>query len=265
MKGKVIYSVIVLLALVLLGGCRAKKGVVKRDTKRTHSDEMIKNITNGEIDYNTIEIKSSTRAELDGRNYSLNITYRNKKNETIWVSVRAMLGIEAARLIANRDSVWLVSRLAHTKEKGSWKEMSKMLGYPLDFMAFQSIMSRKLFYPGNEDLNVLKDFIKKEEDQCLMLVPDYGNEKQRLDADNFGFLPTFNIGKKDKNLNGIKLSPEDNEWLFEVEYEEGATENLGLGKMMIIKALDSEGMLDLNLRIQQVSIDGELKLPFQWF
>lgn len=265
MNRTVSYGIIVFLVVVLLGGCRAKKEVVKKDIRKAQSDEMIKNVSNGEIDYKTIEIKSSTRAELDGRNYSLNITYRNKKDETIWVSVRAMLGIEAARIIANKDSVWVVSKLAQIKEKGTWKEMSKLIGYPLDFMSFQGIMARKLFYPGEENINKLKGYSQKDEGGSVMLVPDFGNEKLRLDADNYGFLPNFKIGKSDNVLNGTKLSPEDNEWLFDVKYEEGAMENLGLGKSMLLSALDSENRLELNLKIQQVSLNGVLKMPFQWF
>ena len=74
-----------------------------------------------------------------------------------------MLGIEAARVIANRDSVWLVSKMAQMKEKGSWKEMSKLLGYPLDFMALQNIMTRKLFYPGQEGNDMLMSFLKRDD------------------------------------------------------------------------------------------------------
>jgi len=261
----ILYSITIFLMVFLLGSCKGKKSMVKKEGRVTKSDDLIMDVSKQEIDYKTIEIKSSTKAELDGKRYSFNITYRNKKNETIWVSVRAILGIEAARIIANRDSVWVISKIAKIKEKGSWKDMSKMIGYPLDFMAFQNIMARKLFYPGNAKNDNLKGFIRKDEKERILLVPDYSNEKQRNDSDNFGFLPKFVIGKRDYSINNTRLAPEDNEWLFEVEYQDGARENLGLGRNIIIKALDSQSKLELDLKVQKVTINEIIKTPFQWF
>jgi len=77
--------------------------------------------------------------------------------------VRAMLGIEAARLVANRDSVWVISKIGKIKEKGTWKEMSKTIGYPLDFMALQNMMTRKIFYPGQDDKTMLGFFLRRDD------------------------------------------------------------------------------------------------------
>ncbi len=265
MKRIILYSITVVLLGFLMGGCKGKKSMLKKEGRITKSDDLIKDVSKQEINYQTIEIKSSTKAEMDGKRYSLNITYRNKKDETIWVSVRAMLGIEVARLIANRDSVWVVSKIAKTKEKGSWQDMGEMLGYPVDFMAFQNIMTRKLFYPGEQKNDKLKSFIRKDEKDGILLVPDYSNEKQRLDSDNYGFLPKFIIGKKKYSINRTSLAPEDNEWLFEVEYQGDTMENMGLGKNIKIKAMDAQSNIELDLKIQEININEAIKVPFQWF
>jgi uncharacterized protein YcfL len=265
MNRAVIYLIAMAILVLTMSGCKAKKAVVRKKQPVADHMELIKSITANELDYRNIEIKYSTRAELEGKNYGLNITYRNTKDETLWVSVRAMLGIEAARVIANRDSVWVISRIAQIKEKGSWREMSKLLGYPLDFMAFQNIMTRRLFYPGKEDNGILSTFLKREEGNKIMIVPDFEDGSQRKDADVYGFLPQFIVDKNLRQLNETRLVPEDNEWMLGVEYEEGASTNLGLGSKMIISAMDSQSNLDLDLKIQNVKIDEELKFPFQWF
>ena len=265
MSRKIVYSFVVVILILGLGACRGKKNMVKKFVKPSKSEELIQRVAEQELDYNSIEIKYSTRAELSGKKYSLNITYRNKKNELLWVSVRAMLGIEVARLVANRDSVWVISKIGKIKEKGTWKEMSKTLGYPLDFMALQNMLTRRIFYPGRDDNTMLGSFLKRDDGKKVLMVPDFENSEQRKDVASFGFLPQFVINQRTGILNNTRLVPEDNEWMMNVEYQENAEENMGLGKSVLIKAIDSETNIDLDLKIQQVSINQIYKYPFQWF
>lgn len=265
MDRKLIYGFAVILLVLLMFGCRGKKAVITKKMPVTENYELIRGIAANELEYRNVEMKFSTRAELEGKNYSLNVTYRNKKDETIWLSVRAMLGIEAARIIANRDSVWVISKVARVKEKGSWNEMSKLLGYPLDFMALQNIMTRKLFYPGQPGNDMLSSFLKREDGNRVLIVPDFENVELRSDAESFGFMPQFIIDQDYKQISGTKLVPEDNEWMLEVEYEKGAGANYGIGNNIKLSAIDSQNNMDLELKIQQVSINEELKFPFQWF
>ena len=265
MGKKIVYSFVILILILGLGGCRSKKSMVRKVIRPTKSEELIRKVAEQEMDYKSIEIKFNTRAELDGKNYSLSITYRNKKNELLWVSVRAMLGIEVARLAANRDSVWVISKIGKIKEKGTWKEMSKTIGYPLDFMALQNMLTRKLFYPGQNEIGMLSDFIRRDDGSTVLIVPDFENEKQRDDIESFGFLPQFIIEKQNGILNSTRLVPEDNEWMMNIEYQKEAVMNMGLGKNMLIEAIDSENNINLDLKIQQVTTDQVFKYPFQWF
>ena len=262
---KIVFGFVVLVLIAGLNACKNKRLMVKKEIKHEINAGLIRNIMEQELEYNSIEIKYSTRAELSGNNYALNVTYRNQKNEILWVSVRAMLGIEVLRLVAKRDSVWIISKLGKIKEKGSWKEMSKTIGYPLDFMALQNTMTRKLFYPGREDNAVLQSFLKRDDGSTILLVADFENDIHRRDVGSFGFLPQFILDKKRNQLLGTKLVPEDNEWMVNVKYQEGSNENLGLGKRMLIRMLDSQSDLELDLKIQQVTINEVTKFPFQWF
>ena len=265
MDRRIVYVFTAIMLASLMFGCKSKKAVVIKKKARTDYSELIKGVESGELDYRSLEMKLSTRAELDGKKYGLNITYRNDRDQTLWISVRAMLGIEAARVIANRDSVWLVSKMAQMKEKGSWKEMSKLLGYPLDFMALQNIMTRKMFYPGQEGNDMLMSFLKRDDGSQVLIVPDFEDIEQRKDAGFFGFMPQFVIDKSLNILKATKLVPEDNEWMLEVEYDNDSNSNLGIGNNIRLSAIDSQNNMDLDLKIQQVSINEELKFPFQWF
>lgn len=266
MNRKLVYCFVALVMVFALDGCRGKKEMVKKDKTVTLGDELIQKVSKQGIGYENIEIKFSTRAVIEDKNYSLNITYRNTKDETIWISVRAMLGIEAARVIATRDSVWVISKIAQIKEKGTWKEMSKTIGYPLNFDALQSIMSRKIFYPGTNDLSILNSFLVRDNGKnTVLLVPDFKKQRQINDVDSYGFLPQFIVDKGSGGLNGTRLVPRENEWMFEVKYQVDSDDNMGLGNSMVLKAVDTDSNLDMELKIQQLTINQSLKFPFQWF
>ena len=78
-------------------------------------------------------------------------------------------------------------------------------------------------------------------------------------------MPHFVIDKSFNLLTQTKLVPEDNEWMLEVEYESGSGSNMGIGNTIKLSAIDSQTNMELDLRVQQVSINEELKFPFQWF
>ena len=259
------YVISFIIAISLLGGCKTKKLMLKKEKTASKAVGLVKEIEDQELDYQSLEVKYSTRAELDGAKYALNITYRNIINEKLWMSVRAMLGIEAARMYADRDSVWIISRVGQFKEKGSWADMSKLVGYPLDFMAFQGILARKVFYPGREDKTLLQYFMKKENGNGIKLVADYNNQQHRDDAELFGFMPQFVVDGSNRRLYGTRLAPEDSEWMVDITYDRESVENMGLGNVMKIKGVEPEAEIELDLKIQGVSIDQALKFPFQWF
>jgi len=265
MRRNIVYSFVLLIMVLGLGACKTKKGMVKKEERISKSLELIKKVSEQQIEYSNIEIKYSTRAEIEDNKQNLSITYRNRKDELIWISARAMLGIEVMRLVANHDSVWLISRVGRIKEKGTWKEMSETIGYPLDFIAIQNMMVRKIFYPGSLEVGKLNTYLRRDDGKKVLIVPDYQKEDIRKDAASFGFLPQFVLDAGKGRLLGTKLVPEDNQWMLEVKYEDNDGENMGLGSNILIKALDSQSNMDIDLKIQHVTVSDEMKYPFQWF
>ena len=264
-KNTLLLSLILILGLSL-NSCSTKKKLLKRSELKDVSNDIIGQVKEAELVYNSIEIKLSTKTDAFGSNYIFNVTYRNKRDSLIWISARAMLGIEAARVICNRDSVWIVSRIARIEEKGTWDMMTELVGYPLDFNTLQGIFSRKLFIPKGDGAEILNNYDIKKTDLGVLLTPDYGSKVQRKKLQESGFMPQFLLARGQNRLYRTKLLPEDGNWQVDCLYGESAIEQFfGLPSKMKIEALDQEKGYSLDLKIWQVNLNTDLKFAFPWF
>ncbi len=206
----------------------------------------------------------STKTDAFGSNYLFNITYRNQKDSIIWISARAMLGIEAARIICNKDSVWIISRIARIEEKGSWDKMTEIVGYPLDFNTLQGIFSRKLFVPNDDQY--LSRYTVKKTDKGILLAPDFNDNDQIELIREYGFMPQFLLAPGQKRLYRTRLMPEDNTWQMDCLYGESAVEQFfGLPESLKILAIDENNRLAFDLKILKVILNTDLKFAFPWF
>lgn len=265
-----IRSTLVFTLVILLGfsfsSCSVKRKLLKRSELKEASNNIVDQVRNAELQYNSIEIKLSTKTDAFGNNYIFNVTYRNKRDSLIWISARAMLGIEAARLICNPDSVWIISRIARIEEKGSWDKMTELVGYPLDFNTLQGLLARKLFLPRGDEKNMLNNYEIKRTDSGVLMTPDYSNKQQRNRLKEMGFMPQFLLAKGQNRLSRTKLLPEDGNWQMDCYYGESAVEQFfGLPAKIKIEALDQEKKYNFDLKIWQVNLNTELKFAFPWF
>ncbi len=255
------------LALVFCtSSCKVKRKVVDNRKASKETIEIVTALKNNELEYSTFELRGSTKTDIvGGTKYVFNLIYRNKLDSLLWMSARAMFGIEAARLIANKDSVWIISRLARIEEKNDWLGFSKMIGYPLDFHTLQALLTRKIFMPQAQS-ELLQNMNSVDADQGRMLVPDYNDGEQRELLSRIGFLPHFQLNDRGTNLVKTKLVPEEGNWLLEVMYgEEGIVEFFGLPSRIAVSALDENENYQLDVKVLHVKVNQELRYPFPWF
>lgn len=255
-----------LLIVLAFSGCKSKKALVSDQLDSRITGKVLEQVLQKQLDYKSLEIKGSAKTNANGEKYNLGITYRNLADSLIWISARASLGIEVARIICTKDSVWIHSRIMQVKEKGDWRTMSDMVGYPIDFTAFQGIMARKLFVPGTEENRILTRYLTRKNENGQLMIPDFSDQEQKIILADKGFLPQFLIDTRSGILLKTKISPEDPSWLMEVQYGTEALSSLmGLPSELKLEATDMEEKMEVEIKIQNVTIDQELKYPFSWF
>jgi hypothetical protein len=145
----------IMLAIVILASCRSTRkiqtAIAKKDTIDTvavtkiDTALLIKNALQA-LDNNRIEFKTfSAKIDVDYRggddkHYDVNATLRMYKDSLIWVSVNAVLGIEAMRMLINKDSVFLLDKLNKTYLTRSIDYLQEISGLPLTLSALQNLL-----------------------------------------------------------------------------------------------------------------------------
>ena len=147
-------------------GCRSTKKIQKvistpthRDTtgnaaraaaspvRDAHADSMLviqqtlSQLSRNHIDFKTFNAKVKVHYEGgDGRDNEFNAFIRIQKDSMIWISVNALLGIEAFRLLVTPDSVKILDRLKKVVRLRSVSYLQEEVHLPVDFHTLQDLL-----------------------------------------------------------------------------------------------------------------------------
>lgn len=147
----------VCMVVVLLFGCRGSK---KLQSTVTNKDSVIMHLVNPmesdsgklvhdtfeKIAHNTIAFNTfSGKIKVDykdsrQRKYDFNSFVRIQKDSVIWVSISAVLGIEAFRVLITPDSVKIINRLDNYYQFHTTDYIREITQLPADFYTLQDIL-----------------------------------------------------------------------------------------------------------------------------
>jgi len=91
-----------------------------------------------EIDFEKLKIKSKISIKTAKIDQNIPATIHVKKDSVIWISIA--IGLEAARVSINPDSIFLLDRLNRKYYKVSFKELSDNFDFDLNFNMIQSLL-----------------------------------------------------------------------------------------------------------------------------
>ena len=253
--------ILILLAIITLASCRSTKkiqtAIEKKDTVETvttpkiDTTQLINNalltLKNNRIDYKTFSAKVDVDYRGgDDKHYDVNANLRMHKDSLIWISVNAVFGIEAMRLLINKDSVFLLDNLNKTYLTRSIDYLQEVAGLPLTLSNLQDILA------GNPV------FIDS--------VVSYSNDNSTISL--------LSIGKTFKNL--VTINGEKNvlvhSKLDDLDITRSRTADLNYddyenkkGKSFSSKrriTVAEKNKLDISLNFKQYEFNDDLSFPF---
>jgi hypothetical protein len=159
MKARLFIGLLVMIILAV-SSCRGPKkiqtAITRKDTTEVvmvvntntaHDDSMQfiqamrDTIIRQKIVYTTFNAKVDVDyTGGDGKKYNVNANIRMYKDSLIWVSVNAILGIEAMRLLITKDSVKLINKLDKFYSARSVTFLQEVTALPLDLSTFQDLI-----------------------------------------------------------------------------------------------------------------------------
>jgi hypothetical protein len=213
----------VLILLIVLGACGRKS----TGSKTSLADNYQVN----EVDFSYLTAKGKLFFKNESQEISSAVDIRIRKDSAIWLSLRPVLGIEAARILITTDSVYIADKLNKKNMAYNFSELSQLANFPVSFSMLQAaiignmpfvIKDAKAIAEGNyfrllqKEDNLLADhFVSRQNLKLarLLLSDQETDNRMEIAYDNFGnvgdMLFPFKANTSiDYNLNGVRSATE---------------------------------------------------------
>jgi hypothetical protein len=153
---------ILMLPAILAVGCRSTKtiqtAISKKDSVKTIDSssrmdsarfiqKVYSQIKNNRKDFNTFSAKIKVDFEgSDGKKNDFNATVRLQKDSVLWVSINALLGIEAFRIMITPDSVKVLNKVDKVVQLRSVSYLKEITKLPFTFSELQDLIMGNAIY-----------------------------------------------------------------------------------------------------------------------
>lgn len=134
--------------LLLMFSCKARKQVIVKqattidsvikpvDTKKTKLDA----IRAAQIMFNSFSGKARSVLNIDGNSNDVTLNIRIKRDQKIWISITAIAGIEAARVLITPDSILIINRLQSVYVKQPFSYINTVAGNQVNYKTIESLL-----------------------------------------------------------------------------------------------------------------------------
>ncbi|WP_158825286.1 DUF4292 domain-containing protein [Mucilaginibacter lacusdianchii] len=148
MRKSILSKLLVICCIVAVVGCKAKKQVVARTPANNpiavNPDagkiSKIKAIQSSQVSFNTFSGKAKTKLNIDGKTNDVTLNIRIQRDQKIWVSITALLGIEVARALITPDSIMVINRLQSVYLKKPFSYIHNYAGRSVNYKTVESLL-----------------------------------------------------------------------------------------------------------------------------
>ena len=183
----------------------------------------------------------------DGKDYEFNAFIRLQKDQMIWVSINAVLGIEAFRALITPDSVKVLNKLDKVYQLRSVGYLQEITHLPFDFQTLQDLI---LGNPIYLDSNIL--FYHKDEKGISLM------------SEGMQFRNYITLNKDDLTIRHSKLDDVDRLRARSCDLTYGDYEKVDSLHFSTFRkiAVAEKARLDIELTFRQYSFNEDLNFPF---
>jgi hypothetical protein len=146
MKKDILNKLLIVCCLLVMMSCKARKQVlVSRNadgTTKAHDNINSKLIAirAKQVNFNTFSGKAKTKLNINGNSNDVTLNIRIEKDKRIWVSITAILGVEAARALITPDSILIVNRLQGMYIRKPFSYIYKYASSQINYKTLESLL-----------------------------------------------------------------------------------------------------------------------------
>ena len=259
-------AILFIISATVISSCRSTRKIqtviAAKDTTsvavpkgQTHEDSMrfiaqaYRGVGSNYINFQTFSAKIEVDyQDAEGKKYNVTAHVRMMKDSVIWMSVRAILGIEGLRAYITRDSVKLLDKQNNLYTARSVAFLQEVTALPLDLASLQDLI---LGNPVFLDSNNIVSYTQTEQTISLLSIGDY-----------FKNLYTIQKGKsltESSKLDDLDELRNRTCYLTYNDYEDKKGVNFATKRQIVVT---EKKKLDIKLDFKQYDFNETLSFPF---
>lgn len=210
--------------------------------------ETVNAINANHIDFSSFSAKVDVDYEdAGGKKYNVTAHVRMQKDSVIWISIRAILGIEGLRALITEDSVKILDKQNNVYTARSVSYLQEVTALPLDLSSLQDLfLGNPVFVDSN-----LVSYTQTEQAITLLTIGDF-------------FKNLLTVDKNNKLLSSSKLDDTDalrnrTCYLTYGSYENKAGFSFATKRRI---SVTEKKKLDIKMDFKQYSFNETLSFPF---
>jgi uncharacterized protein DUF4292 len=205
-------------------------------------------IDSNRIDFKTFSAKVKVDFEgKDGKKSDFNANIRLYKDSVLWISINALLGIEAFRVLITPDSVKVMNKLDKVVQLRSVSYLKEVAKLPFTFHDLQELLIGNPIYLDSNILSYRRDA------NGITLVSVGDIFKHFLVVSNNGYLPV------QSKLDDVNPSRTRTCYIGYGDYQN--KNNKRFSAFRKITVVESS-KLDIELQFKQIDFNVDLNIPF---
>ncbi len=134
------FLLIPFLFALLLSGCKVKRVIQKSPLLPVSENFLLDQLGQTEFDFTSLNAKLSVNAESPAQNGSFKVNLRVKSDSAIWMSITPALGIEAARLFIQPDTLKFIDKMKNEYFVGGYDLLDSLFRYSLEYASLENIL-----------------------------------------------------------------------------------------------------------------------------
>jgi len=253
------------LVIVLASSCRSTKSIqtaiAKKDTthvipvvdSRADSMYFIKKVLDtvhkNEIDFQTFSAKIKVDFEgKDGKKNDFNAFVSLKKDSILWISINALFGIEAFRVLITPDSVKVMDKINRTVQLRSVESLQEVTQMPMTFKELQNLLvGNPVFLDSN-----ISSYKKDDRTISLISIGALFKHFLTVDKDNY----TLQHSKLD-DVDAIRARTAD---ITYGDYQYNKSIRFSTYRRITVF---ERSKLDIEMQFKQFDFNVDLSFPFK--
>ena len=235
--------------IIILSSCGGSQSALKtKDLKTETLKAIVKNYEKGSPQFKTMRGRIKANYDDGTEQQNINVSYRFKKEETLWMSAKFAGLIQVAKMMISQNNIKFYERIDNSYFDGDFKLISSFLGLKLNYDQIENMFIGQATMP----IDILKtDF--QTADNFYQLVTTYKNGlTQFLLLDT----KTFKIKQQVLTLDDKQLKIIYNTYQM--------IDKQSFPEEFVILAGNQNEQISMTLTYKNIKLNDDLKFPFSF-